>query len=224
MEEPGKLAAANWQQQIEQAGDGPDEPILEETDVYKATSSSDFVIRRRLRLYRTRFVTYHNIEENEGDNKTWLISSSCELQPRTAAEIKEPVKKYVRPRGQWAITTLVKPKSSASKGKSVLLVRRWGQGEGCRKGELSAARVPIHPVFHWHRVRSLARATPQRPSPTWPRHSPPLYPTPHPNPFSLPASFYTPFRPAPPLGSTCSACHGPPAGKPRATPRSPSAF
>ncbi len=141
-----------------QAGEGPDEPILEETDVYKATSSSDFVIRRRLRLYRTRFVTYHNIEENDGDNKTWLISSSCELQPRTAAEIKEPVKKYVRPRGQWAITTLVKPKSSASKGKSVQLVRRWGRGEGSPHGRTSGAvKDAMHPIGTLHCVRTPAR-------------------------------------------------------------------
>ncbi|KAG2452092.1 hypothetical protein HYH02_003127 [Chlamydomonas schloesseri] len=94
-------------------GNEDGEHLLEETDVYKATSSSDFVVVRRLRLYRNRFVTYHNFEETEEDNKQWLLTRGCDLSPRTAAEIKEPVTKYVRPRGQWAITTLVKPTKSS---------------------------------------------------------------------------------------------------------------
>ncbi|KAG2483121.1 hypothetical protein HYH03_018011 [Edaphochlamys debaryana] len=131
-----------------------DEPVLEEDDVYKATSSSDFVVFRRLRLYRTKFVTFHNIEESMEDNKQWILTSQCDLKPRTASEIKEPIIKYERPRGQWAITTLVKPKSTGTKNRQVTLYMftlnwptRWATkgytsfSFGFRKAE--SAR-------HWH--------------------------------------------------------------------------
>lgn len=97
--------------------------------MYKATSSSDFVVVRRLRLYRNRFVTFHNFEETEEDNKQWLLTRGCDLSPRTVAEIKEPVTKYVRPRGQWAITTLVKSVKS-SKAHAVRLVSSLAHSVG----------------------------------------------------------------------------------------------
>ncbi|GFR41631.1 hypothetical protein Agub_g2358 [Astrephomene gubernaculifera] len=105
----------------EYCGPEDSDPVLEETDVYKATSNSDFVIVRRVRLYHSRFTTYHNIEETEDDNKQWILTAQCELQPRNAADIKESCLKYVRPRGQWAITTLVKPKSIGTKCQPVQL-------------------------------------------------------------------------------------------------------
>ncbi|GLI71097.1 hypothetical protein VaNZ11_016166 [Volvox africanus] len=102
---------------------GPDdaEIPLEEADVYKETSNSNYVVIRRLRLFRSKFITFHNFEENDEDRKHWILTSQCDLSPRTAVEIREPCTKRVRPRGQWAITTLVKPKSIGTRGKSVRL-------------------------------------------------------------------------------------------------------
>ncbi|GLC71676.1 hypothetical protein PLESTF_001148300 [Pleodorina starrii] len=106
---------------LEYAGPDESEVPLVDSDVYKATSNSDYVVIRRVRLFRSKFITYHNIDENEEDNKQWILSSQCDLVPRVAAEIREPSTKYVRPRGQWAITTLVKPKSIGTRGQPVRL-------------------------------------------------------------------------------------------------------
>lgn len=99
------------------------EVAVEEADVYKTTSSSNYVVIRRVRLYWSKFTTFHNIQENVDDNKRWILTSQCDLQPRTASEIKESCTKFVRPRGQWAITTLVKPKAIGTRRQAVKLVR-----------------------------------------------------------------------------------------------------
>ncbi|GIM04429.1 hypothetical protein Vretimale_9010 [Volvox reticuliferus] len=135
---------------------GPDEAEvpLAEADVYKETSNSNYVVIRRVRLFRSKFITFHNFEENDEDRKHWILSSQCDLSPRNVVEIRDPCTKHVRPRGQWAITTLVKPKYIGTRGRSVHLYMftlswptRWAA-----KGytSFSFGFEDVAEARHWH--------------------------------------------------------------------------
>lgn len=98
--------------------DGLDDgELLEEADIYKATTSSDLVVLRHLKLFRSKFVTFHDYNRDPTDKKSWFLDRKCELQPRSAADIREPQTKTIRPPGTWTLTAMIK-----SKGQPVQLV------------------------------------------------------------------------------------------------------
>lgn len=81
-------------------------PALLEGDTYKETSNSDLVVKRRVKLYGDRFVTFHDYDKDPRDSRSWLLASGCELRPKAASEIA-PVKKWIRPKGAWTISATV---------------------------------------------------------------------------------------------------------------------
>mmetsp|Transcript_6312 Transcript_6312/g.13904 ORF Transcript_6312/g.13904 Transcript_6312/m.13904 type:complete len:915 (+) Transcript_6312:68-2812(+) len=82
--------------------------VLEEADVYKATTNSDLVVVRRLRLFREgKFLTFHDYQKDINNKKSWYLDRKCELSPKYANEILQPVRKTERPQGTWTITATV---------------------------------------------------------------------------------------------------------------------
>ena len=45
--------------------------------------------------------TYHDIEADKKNCKSWYFDRKCELVPKTATDIREAESKLVRGRGTW---------------------------------------------------------------------------------------------------------------------------
>lgn len=77
--------------------------LLAEGYLYKETLAAEVVVRRFVRLYLSRFDTYHNFAIDPRDKRSWLLDRHCELDPKNADDIKA-AKRYIRPGKVWSVT------------------------------------------------------------------------------------------------------------------------
>ena len=96
------------------------EELLAEGVIYKACTNSELVVSRKLKLYRSKFTTFHDFEKDPDNKKSWYLDRKCELSPKTVDALVTS-KKLVRPHGTWTITATV-----TGVGSSVNLVRLVG--------------------------------------------------------------------------------------------------
>lgn len=89
--------------------------LLKESDcAYKTTTSSDdYVVLRKVCLYKGgKLVTFHDVQKDPYNKKTWYLDHKCELSGIALTN------KRVRPSGTWAITASVRK----SRGQAISLV------------------------------------------------------------------------------------------------------
>lgn len=96
-----------------------DEALLE-AYVYKQTRLLDLVVRRRLRLCQRRLETFHDLQRDPNDKKTWFLDRACRLEPERAEDIPLQ-RKLLRPPGKWTVTATV-----TGQGQPVQLVSARG--------------------------------------------------------------------------------------------------
>ncbi|MEW5300425.1 MAG: hypothetical protein WDW36_003356 [Sanguina aurantia] len=77
--------------------------LLAEGYLFKETLAAEVVVRRFVRLYLSRFDTFHNFAIDPRDKRSWLLDRHCELEPRNAEDIKTG-KRYIRPGKVWSVT------------------------------------------------------------------------------------------------------------------------
>lgn len=77
--------------------------LLAEGYLFKETLAAEVVVRRFVRLYLSRFDTFHNFAIDPRDKRSWLLDRHCELDPKNADDIKTG-KRYIRPGKVWSVT------------------------------------------------------------------------------------------------------------------------
>jgi len=94
-----------------------DERLLLSEELYKQTVAFDYVVKRHVKLYSNRFVTYAKLSEPEDHRTIWLDDTAV-LQPdrKDAIQMK---KRYLRPPGVGSMTALA---AVRGKGKQLSLV------------------------------------------------------------------------------------------------------
>jgi hypothetical protein len=79
---------------------------LAECYAFKGTLFTEFVVKRRVQLYRDRIVTSH-VPPKEPSPKQWLLDRSCKLEPDYADEVVRH-RKAIRPPKTWTVTATVR--------------------------------------------------------------------------------------------------------------------
>lgn len=88
-----------------------------EADCWKHTSIGDYVVKRRVRLYRDRVVTFPHIEAGTSDHKTWKLYPESQLNPADSKDIQKK-KRRIRPDNVGHLTALA---AMAGKGQTIEL-------------------------------------------------------------------------------------------------------